>query len=97
MIGLLVNVACCIWCGIERGQANFHAIKPPFPIALKKRLPWCYVSQEIPLLVSAAFLADAIRRFSLHFKQNNNIAVNTKTMRLHITALFVHSAFLIYW
>lgn len=47
------------------------------------------------MLISAVFLADAIRRLSIHFKKDPRLQVNHKVMRLHITALFIHTFFLI--
>ncbi len=54
-----------------------------------------YATITFLLLISAFFLADALRRFKKSFNQDNRLAVNQKTMCLHITVLFVHTLFIV--
>ena len=53
-----------------------------------------YATVTFLLMISAFFLADALRRFKKSFNKDNSIVVNQKTMCLHITVLFVHTFFI---
>jgi hypothetical protein len=53
-----------------------------------------YVTITVLLIISAVFLADALRRLKKSFSQDNRLVVNQKTMCLHITALFIHTFFI---
>lgn len=47
------------------------------------------------LVVSAGFLADALRRLKKSFSKSNKLVVNEKTMCLHVTALFLHTVVIV--
>lgn len=98
-LGIFLNVADCFWVGVERGLCNYHVGIPPYtvPHKLSETLHYAYYSQEFLLFLSALILADAIRRFYRLFQTNNTIRVNTKVMTLHITALFIHTFFLVFF
>jgi hypothetical protein len=44
------------------------------------------------LVISAVFLADALRRLNKSFEAHGKLVVNKKTMCLHINALFLHTS-----
>ena len=50
-----------------------------------------YMTQTSLLVVSAAFLGDALRLLGLQFKKDQRLQVNRQTMTLHVLALFLHT------
>ena len=54
-----------------------------------------YIIVAFLLMVSAVFLGDALRRLKNSFREDEKLVVHQKTMCLHITALFIHTFFLI--
>jgi len=50
-----------------------------------------FIIVTVLLIISACFLADALRRLKKSFSASNKMVVNGKTMCLHITALFLHT------
>jgi hypothetical protein len=94
-IGIVINTGFCVWTGVERGFRDVQRLHGGIHIKTLLRMiyaSWCVV---FLLVVSAAFLGDALRRLKIQFSKDKRLALNLKTMTLHVTALFVHTFFLL--
>ena len=93
-VGITINLAFCLWVGWKRGMLDYDSAfgKPPKKLGNTSMI--LYVTITVLLIISAFFLADALRRLKKSFSQDNRLVVNHKTMCLHITALFIHTFFI---
>jgi hypothetical protein len=94
-IGIAVNTGFCFWVAYTRylkSWMKYHGGATPKVIWMMTYVSW---SLTFLLIVSAAFLGDALRRLKQQFSKDKRLALNLKTMRLHVTALFFHTFFLI--
>lgn len=97
-IGLFIQIADTALEGWARGRANWYVdTAPSVPPEVADNLANAYHSQELLLLLSGCFLMDAIRRFNNQFKKDKRLQVNTKVMRLHVSALLIHTIFMAYF
>ena len=75
-LGILVNFAVCAVLAWKRGLVNFiSATKPPSPQLLDTCL-YLYFAVTFLIVVSAIFLADALRRLKNSFSKDNRLVVN---------------------
>ena len=94
-LGIIVNLGFCMCLGWKRG-VMVDLMEYGLPShKLGVTVMSLYATITFLLLISAFFLADALRRFKKSFNQDNRLAVNQKTMCLHITVLFVHTLFIV--
>jgi hypothetical protein len=67
----------------------------PAPHELGSLVMKLFVLVTVLLIISACFLADALRRLKKQFSLDKRLVVNQKTMCLHVTALFIHTFFIV--
>lgn len=91
----MINLSACTWTGVVRAKVDYQSTYGPAPGPIGKRLMQLFTLVTGLLLVSAIFLADALRRLKKSFSQNNKLVVNQKTMCLHVTTLTMHSVVLV--
>ena len=91
----MINLSACAWTGVVRAKVDYQSTYGPAPGPIGKRLMQLFTLVTGLLLISAIFLADALRRLKKSFSQNNKLVVNQKTMCLHVTTLTVHSVVLV--
>ena len=93
-VGIIVNLIFCLYVGWKRGMLMYDSAFDKHPHELGVTVMILYAILTILLIVSALFLADALRRFKKSFGQDKRLVVNQKTMCLHIIALFIHTFFI---
>ena len=85
----LLNFGVILWAAIDRGKtAYIMGSGNQVSEQLKKLMLVLYMVIDGLLLISAIFLADALRRLKSQFKNNQQAQLNSRTMCLHVTALF---------
>lgn len=95
-IGIAVNFVVIAYLAWERGLLDYMSVQPGG--AKRSLIELClslFLVVSGLLLVSAWFLADALRRLKKQFKKDKRLVVNQQTMCLHVTALFIHTFFLV--
>jgi len=73
MCGLIVNFAFCLWAVIERGilsYKNLNNDKDEKSVA--QTVMGLYFIVDFLLVISAVFLADALRRLNKHLSENKH-------------------------
>jgi len=90
-----VNFICCAWLAWKRGMLDYESTFGPAPHELGALVMKLFVLVTCLLIISACFLADALRRLKKQFSLDHRLVVNQKTMCLHVTALFIHTFFLV--
>ena len=90
-IGLIFNILVCLVLGYFRGKLTYQTsggkASGPTTTSLVQIF---YQTVTLLELVSAIFLADALRRIMRHLKENPYLQANEKIMWLHIIMLVVH-------
>lgn len=95
-LGILVNLFITGWESLERGRLDyFLSGTDPFPPGLKMLNLKLKLTITGLNLISTGFLADSLRRLRDQFNKDSRLAVNKKTMCLHVTVLFIHISFVI--
>jgi hypothetical protein len=94
--GILVNVGFCVWLGWVRGKRDYMMLEPKTPRSLLWAVLYVYLSCTGLLIISAIFLGDALRRLKKQFNKDKRLAMNYRTMTLHVSALFIHTIFMLY-
>ena len=96
LFGSLVNLGIIAWLGIKRGQLDYESVSPS---GVNHHLSVLVLDLFLVvtglLLISAVFLADALRRLKKQFNKDKRMQLNTRTMCLHVTALFIHTFFIV--
>lgn len=93
-LGILINLGFCLCVGWKRGMMDYESAFGGVPThQLGVQVIILYLIVTFLLIVSAMFLADALRRLKKSFNQDKRLVVYQKTMRLHIAALFIHTFF----
>jgi len=90
----LVNLGVIAWVAVKRGQLDYQSVNGGASFRLSKTVLDLYLIITGLLIVSACFLADALRRLSKQFNKGKRLQLNIKTMCLHVTALFIHTFFI---
>jgi hypothetical protein len=92
-VGILINLGFCLCIGWKRGLMDYESAfgKPTDELGIQ--VMTLYLIVTFLLIVSAVFLADALRRLKKSFNQDKRLEVYQKTMCLHIVALFIHTFF----
>jgi hypothetical protein len=95
--GILVNFGFCAWLAWVRGKRDFMmCVNGGAPASLLWAVLYVYFSCTGLLLISAGFLGDALRRLKKQFNKDKRLALNYGTMTLHVSALFLHTVFMLY-
>jgi hypothetical protein len=95
-IGIMSNVICCVWIGWKRGELDWYSILPGGASReLGMTVLYLELAISILLLISAFFLADALRRLRNEYKADKRLDVNRNVMCLHVIALFNHTFILV--
>jgi hypothetical protein len=65
--GILINFGACVVCAYIRAQVDYQSTYAPAPESLGRQLMVWFVIVTALLVVSAGFLADALRRLKKSF------------------------------
>ena len=66
-IGIFVNLFLCVWVGWKRGMIDYITAFNPAPKQLGNTVMTLYTVITVLLIISAIFLADALRRLKKAF------------------------------
>lgn len=94
--GIIANLSVCVWLGWKRGELDYMSIQPGgAPRQLSMTVLYLEMGVSALLLISAFFLADALRRLRNEYKADKRLDVNRNIMCLHVIALFNHTFILV--
>lgn len=94
--GIITNLSVCVWLGWKRGELDYMSILPGgAPRELSMTVLYLEMVVSALLLISAFFLADALRRLRNEYKADSRLDVNRNVMCLHVIALFNHTLLLV--
>ena len=67
-VGIIINLAACLWLAWKRGAMDYVSTFGAASAELGALLMKLFILVTILLVISAMFLADALRRFKKSFK-----------------------------
>ena len=87
-VGLWVNIVACSALGIARSCANVQSMNNGQVNKMTLNAVFgLYMTESALIVISSAFMAEALRIFARYLNQNKGFLVNQKTMCLHLSIL----------